>query len=85
MFLILPTPIWIQLRDPFDIVKVNCEDLRKFVNPEWTNSHNKTLQQASSIISVRLLDFLQYTLIRLVQRIRQFIERTSDTWWKTVP
>src|ERR1700761_7244086 len=70
LFLVLPTPIQVQLRDPFHIVEVNCEDLRKLRNAKRPNGHNEALQYTSSVAPIRPLDFLQYTLIRLVQGFR---------------
>jgi hypothetical protein len=85
LFFILPAPIWLQPRDPLYIVEVDCEDVGKLFDTEWTDGHNEALQYASSVISIWLLDLPQHTLVCLVQRFRQFVKKAPDARWKTVP
>jgi hypothetical protein len=84
LFLILPPPIRVQVWN-LCIIEVNREDLGKLLYVKWPNGNNEALQETASVVSVRLLDFHQNTLIRFVQRLRQFFQGMPNTWWKTVP
>src|ERR1019366_7212642 len=44
LFLVLPPPIRVQLWDPFRIIEVNCEDLRKLRNTKRPDGHDEALQ-----------------------------------------
>jgi hypothetical protein len=63
LFFILPAPTWFQLRDPPDIVEVDCEDFDKLFHTKWTNGRNEALYYTSSVISIWLLDLPQHTFV----------------------
>src|SRR5216683_5806641 len=69
LFLILPTPTTIQLRDPF-FAEVKCKDFCEFLDSKWANSRYETLHQSTSMSLIRLPDLPQYPLVCPVQTFR---------------
>ena len=49
---------------------VMWEDLGELRNAKRTDGHHKTMQYSLSETPIRLLNFLQYSLVSLVQRFR---------------
>jgi hypothetical protein len=58
LMLIRPTPIWVRLGYPSLEcgIKVNCEHLRKFLDPQWSNSDSKTMKETIRVMSICLVD-----------------------------
>ena len=66
LFLVFPPPIWDQFRDP-SRAQVKREHFRELLDPEWTMGYRETLQKSIGVLSVRIIDVLQDTLVCLVQ------------------
>jgi hypothetical protein len=64
--MVLPPPIRFRPWDPFRIIEIDCEDLRKLLDTKRPGGYSEALQYVLSEAPIWLLDLLQYTLIRLV-------------------
>src|SRR5258708_38038125 len=84
--LICPPPIRVQLRNSSVGRRgiVNREDFGELSDTQWPRGNSKTLQEATRMFSICLIDLLQHPFVCLVQRLGQFLKNSPHTWWKTV-
>jgi hypothetical protein len=64
-FVVLPPPIWVQLRHPFRI-EVDRKDFGKFFDTKWADRSCQALQQSMRVLSVWLFDLPQYALVCVI-------------------
>ena len=81
--MVFPAPIRVQLGDP-PRAQVECEDFRKFLDPEWTGGHRETLQKSICMHLICVIDLPEDTLVCVIQRLGQFFEDTTQIVWETV-
>jgi hypothetical protein len=55
--LTLPAPIWVQLEGP-SYIEVNRENFGKLFDMKRADSHDETLQESMSVLSVSFVDIL---------------------------
>ena len=71
--MVFPTPLCVERWDPSGI-DIQREHFRQLLDPKWTKGHREALQQSMRLFMVRVIDLLQDTLVRLIQRFWQFLE-----------
>src|SRR6266851_10118125 len=67
LFLVLPPPIQVVFWDRSFGIKTNFKNLRELLDTKWTNGSCETLQETTSMLPIRIVDFHQYALVCLVQ------------------